>query len=78
VKVQGRTPRTRTRIETRTKETTAPARRTAIGWESRATDEWVRWAPKDSELCLCWRKHAEMRVDGLSRSDVQLDGRTWA
>lgn len=34
--------------------------------------------PKDSELCLRGLKGGESSLEGLSRSDVQLDGGTWA
>lgn len=34
--------------------------------------------PKDSELCLRGPKGGESSLEGLSRSDVQLDGGTWA
>lgn len=59
-----------TRLETRTKETTA-ASCAERGWMQRSD-------PKDSELCLRGLKGGESSLEGLSRSDVQLDGGTWA
>ena len=58
-----------------------PPRRRGEGASAGAVgdaDESPRWDPKDSELCLCWPKPGEILAEGLSRSDVQLDGRTWA
>lgn len=77
MKIQESKPRTRTRIETRTKETSRAARR--MGEQEPAeAQEWRGRDPKDSELRLCWLTRAETPVEGLSRSDVQLDGRRWA
>lgn len=78
MKIEESKPRTRTRIETRTKETSRAARRMQGGQEPVETRESCGRDPKDSELCLCWLTRAETPVEGLSRSDVQLDGRRWA
>lgn len=46
--------------------------------EPAETRELHGGAPKDSELCVCWLRAAETRLEGLSYSDVQFDGRTCA
>ena len=39
--------------------------------------EHTCWDPKDGELCLRRAKPGEILVEARSRSDVQIDGRTW-
>jgi hypothetical protein len=43
----------------------------------RAETEYVRWDPKDGELCLSRAKPEETLVEVRSGSDVQIDRQTW-
>jgi hypothetical protein len=43
----------------------------------RAKVEFVRWDPKDGELCLSRAKPEETLVEVRSGSDVQIDRQTW-
>ena len=44
---------------------------------NRATQEHIRWDPKDGELWLGRLKPEETLVEGRSGSDVQIDRQTW-
>ncbi len=42
-----------------------------------AEQEYIRWDPKDGELCLSRTKPEETLVEVRSDSDVQIDRQTW-
>jgi len=55
----------------------ACAARARVRLEPSAQPEWRWWDPKGGELCLARTKPEETLVEVRSRSDVQIDGRSW-
>jgi len=56
---------------------TRRAARARVRLEPSAQPEWRWWDPKGGELCLARTKPEETLVEVRSRSDVQIDGRSW-
>jgi hypothetical protein len=86
VRANGRKTQRRNKSEGRTcdvRDTTAKLASELVGsivpserLARRAETEYVRWDPKDGELCLSRAKPEETLVEVRSGSDVQIDRQT--